>query len=83
VAVAGSVSCSPTPVRRDKPTTLFADVHDAERGGGTVAAAEYTIGSAPATGRCRPADVRHVRHDDRAGFRGARDRERGERQTCA
>jgi hypothetical protein len=48
VAVAGSVSCSPTPVRRDKPTTLFATFSDAERGGGTVAAAEYAIGSAPA-----------------------------------
>jgi hypothetical protein len=48
VAVAGSVSCSPTPVRRDKPTTLFATFSDGERGGGTVVAAEYAIGSAPA-----------------------------------
>ena len=48
VAVAGSVSCSPTPVRVGKPTTLFATFSDGERGGGTVSAAEYSVGPVPA-----------------------------------
>jgi hypothetical protein len=48
VAVAGSVSCSPTPIRVDTLTTLFATFSDAESGGGVVTAAEYSTGQAPA-----------------------------------
>jgi hypothetical protein len=48
VVVAGSVSCSPTPIRLNQPTTLTATFSDAERGGGTVSAAEYSLGAAPA-----------------------------------
>ena len=48
VVVAGSVSASPAPVRHDQPATLFATFSDAERGAGTVTAAEYSKGNAPA-----------------------------------
>jgi hypothetical protein len=48
LAVAGSVSVSPTPVRFDRPATLSVRFSDAERGGGNVAAAEYSIGASPA-----------------------------------
>jgi hypothetical protein len=48
VVVAGSVSCGPTPIRTGKPTTLYATFSDVERGGGVVAAAEYSTGPAPA-----------------------------------
>ena len=48
VLVAGSESCNPLPVRRGQATTLFATFSDAATGGGTVAAAEYSIGAAPA-----------------------------------
>jgi len=48
VVVAGSVSVSPSPIRRDQPTTLFATFSDAERGASNVSAAEYSVGQAPA-----------------------------------
>jgi hypothetical protein len=48
VLVAGSASCNPVPVRRSRPTTLFATFSDAAMGGGGVAAAEYSIGDVPA-----------------------------------
>ena len=47
VPVGGSVGCSPVPVRRNRETTLFATFSDAETGGGTVAAAEYSVGDLP------------------------------------
>jgi len=46
--VAGGVSCSSVPLRRDREATLFATFSDAETGGGTVAGAEYSVGAAPA-----------------------------------
>ena len=48
VVVAGSVSVSPSPVRLNQPTTLFATFSDAERGNSAIAAAEYSIGAVPA-----------------------------------
>jgi hypothetical protein len=48
VLVAGSAGCNPLPVRRFLPATLVATLSDAEVGGGTVAAAEYSIGNNPA-----------------------------------
>ena len=48
VLVAGSATCSPMPLRGGAPATLFATLSDAETGGGTVAAAEFSLGAAPA-----------------------------------
>jgi len=48
VLVAGSAACSPLPVRRGQPATLTATFTDAETGGGTIAAAEYSAGPLPA-----------------------------------
>ena len=48
VLVAGSVATAPYPLKRGSPGTLAAMVSDAETGGGAVAAAEYSIGAAPA-----------------------------------
>lgn len=47
VLVAGSASCSPLPVRRGLPATLFATFSDLETGGGGISAAEYSIGPSP------------------------------------
>jgi hypothetical protein len=48
VLVAGSQGVSPVPLRGGEPATLFATLSDAEAGGGTVVAAEYSLGAAPA-----------------------------------
>ncbi|MGH7725863.1 MAG: S8 family serine peptidase [Candidatus Eiseniibacteriota bacterium] len=45
--VGGSASVSPVPIRPAGPNTLFARFSDAETGGGTVVAAEYSIGASP------------------------------------
>jgi len=47
VLVAGSASCSPLPIHRGRPASLFATFSDAAMGGGAVAAAEYSIGPTP------------------------------------
>jgi hypothetical protein len=48
VLVAGTATCSPTPIRGDRPATLVATFSDAETGGGKVSAAEYSHGPAAA-----------------------------------
>jgi len=48
VLVAGSASCNPLPIRRNRPSSLFATFSDSAMGGGAVVAAEYSIGTAPA-----------------------------------
>lgn len=48
VLLSGSASCSPLPVRYGRTETLYATFSDAETGGGSVSAAEYSMGSAPA-----------------------------------
>jgi hypothetical protein len=50
VVVGGSVACNPIPVRRGGAATLFATFSDAETGGGTVVAAEYSLGNVAAPG---------------------------------
>ena len=48
IVVAGSQGTSPMPLRGGDPASLFASVSDAETGGGTVAAAEYSLGAVAA-----------------------------------
>ena len=48
LVLAGTVMTMPSPIRRGSPATLSATVSDAETGGSTVAAAEYSIGPSPA-----------------------------------
>jgi hypothetical protein len=48
VLLAGSARCSPLPIRLLQPATLVATFTDAPMGGGAIAAAEYSIGAAPA-----------------------------------
>ena len=48
VVVAGSPSTNPAPLLIPNAATLSASVSDLETGGGTVAAAEWSIGGAPA-----------------------------------
>ncbi|HET9325381.1 MAG TPA: FlgD immunoglobulin-like domain containing protein, partial [Candidatus Eisenbacteria bacterium] len=49
VLISGTATSSPMPIRRLRPATLMATFTDAEMGGGGVAAAEYSIGSTPAS----------------------------------
>jgi len=48
VLVAGSATVSPMPLRGGDPATLLATLSDAEAGGGTVSAAEFSLGAAAA-----------------------------------
>jgi hypothetical protein len=48
LVVAGSMAASPNPIVRPQNATLTASVSDATTGAGTVAAAEWSIGAAPA-----------------------------------
>jgi hypothetical protein len=48
IVVAGSLRITPTPVRGSNPATLQATFSDAASGGGSIAAAEYSWGTAPA-----------------------------------
>jgi len=48
VLVAGTAGTSPSPIIATRPASLYATMSDAETGAGLVAAAEYSIGAAPA-----------------------------------
>jgi hypothetical protein len=48
VLIAGSQGVSPLPLRGGEAATLYATLSDAETGGSTVAAAEYSVGAAAA-----------------------------------